>query len=183
LQNFRSKNNILKENIWLTFLFNICHYNSGLKLKIKNYYITSQNFMYFIRENSQNLCQKRKWALWMRHLSQKSINLTRTISIFPEILKNDFFSHNQSCFVVAHKKWDRPIFKQWDVFLFYREVTLDEIPMTNTFSCKSDTTRAMLPNLFFLRNPFKDQTCPQKPLLLLWNPYKTSYNAPESITS
>jgi hypothetical protein len=67
LQNFRSKNNTLKEKIWLEFLFNVCHYNSGLSFKIKNYYINSQNCMYFIKENCQNLRLKRKWGLWMRH--------------------------------------------------------------------------------------------------------------------
>jgi hypothetical protein len=67
LQNFRSKNNTLKENFWPIFLCNICHCNSSLAFKSKNYYITSQNCMHFIRENSQNLCQNCKWALWIRH--------------------------------------------------------------------------------------------------------------------
>jgi hypothetical protein len=34
-QNFRSKNNTLKEKFWLIFLFNICHCNSGLAFKGK----------------------------------------------------------------------------------------------------------------------------------------------------
>jgi hypothetical protein len=56
-------------NFFLTKSFvYICHHNSGLAFKQKYYYITLQNFMLFIRENSQNLRQKRKWALWMRHL-------------------------------------------------------------------------------------------------------------------
>jgi hypothetical protein len=38
-----------------------------MAFKSKIHYITSQNCMYFIRENSQNIHQKRKWALWMRH--------------------------------------------------------------------------------------------------------------------
>jgi hypothetical protein len=49
-------------------LFNICNCNSGLVYKSKNYYITAQNRMYFTRETSQKLRQKRKWALWLRHL-------------------------------------------------------------------------------------------------------------------
>jgi hypothetical protein len=61
LQNFRPKNGTLGENFQLKkFLFNICHFNSGLTFKNKNYYITSQNCVCFIRENFQNLCQKRK---------------------------------------------------------------------------------------------------------------------------
>jgi hypothetical protein len=75
LQNFRSKNNSLKENSWLIFLFNIYHCNSGLAFKSKDYYITSQNWMYFIMENSQNLWQKRKWALWMRHWDPNVVSL------------------------------------------------------------------------------------------------------------
>ncbi len=67
LQNFRSKNNTLKENFWQIFLFYICHCNSGLAFKSKNYFIVAQNCMYFIGENSPKLHQKCKWALWMRH--------------------------------------------------------------------------------------------------------------------
>jgi hypothetical protein len=67
LQTFRSENNTLKEQFWLIFLFNICHCNSGLAFISINYYITENNCMYFIRENSQKLSQKRNWALWMRH--------------------------------------------------------------------------------------------------------------------
>jgi hypothetical protein len=52
-------------------LFSICHCNSGLAFKSKKNYIELQNFMYLIRENSQNLCQKHKWASWLRHLAQK----------------------------------------------------------------------------------------------------------------
>jgi hypothetical protein len=43
--------------------FNIFHFNSGLAFKSKNYYITSQNWVYFIRKNFQKLSQKRKLAL------------------------------------------------------------------------------------------------------------------------
>jgi hypothetical protein len=68
LQKFRLKNNSLKENFWLIFLFHICHYNLGMAFLYKNYYIASQNCVYFIRDNSQSLRQKRKRALWMRHL-------------------------------------------------------------------------------------------------------------------
>jgi hypothetical protein len=68
LQNFRSKNNSLKEILWLLFLFNICHSNSGLAFKSINYCIAAQNCCYLIGENSPKLCQKRIWALWMRHM-------------------------------------------------------------------------------------------------------------------
>jgi hypothetical protein len=68
LQNFILKNNTLKENYWMKFFFDICHCNSGLAFKSKNYYIFSQNCVFFIRENSQNLPRKCKWALWIRHL-------------------------------------------------------------------------------------------------------------------
>jgi hypothetical protein len=49
-------------------LFNICHCDSGLAFTSKNYYIASQNCVYFIRENSPNSHQKHKWALWMSNL-------------------------------------------------------------------------------------------------------------------
>jgi hypothetical protein len=67
LQNFRSNNNTFKANFLQIFLFIICHCNSGLAFKSKIYYIASQNCMHFNRENFQNLRQKHKWALWMRH--------------------------------------------------------------------------------------------------------------------
>jgi hypothetical protein len=51
------QNNTFEEDFWLIFLFNICHCNSGLTFKSKNYPNTSQNCMYFLRENSQNLHQ------------------------------------------------------------------------------------------------------------------------------
>jgi hypothetical protein len=35
--------------------------------------------MYFIRENSQKLCQKRKWALWMRHLALERLEITLNV--------------------------------------------------------------------------------------------------------
>jgi hypothetical protein len=57
MQNFKTKNNTLIEIFWLIFLFNICHCNSGLLLKLKNYYTGRQNRMYFSKENSQNLHQ------------------------------------------------------------------------------------------------------------------------------
>jgi hypothetical protein len=50
-------------------LFNICHFISGLTFKSKNSYITSQNCVYFVRENYQKLSQKRKWAFWIRQLA------------------------------------------------------------------------------------------------------------------
>jgi hypothetical protein len=37
LQNFRPKNNTLRKNIWLIFLFYIYHCNSGLAFKSNNY--------------------------------------------------------------------------------------------------------------------------------------------------
>jgi hypothetical protein len=56
----------------------ICHCNSGMSFKSKIYYITPQNCMYFIKENSPNLRQKRKWALWIRHLVyHETLNHTR----------------------------------------------------------------------------------------------------------
>jgi hypothetical protein len=60
LQNYRSKNKFLT-NIFV----NVCQCKAGLAFKSKNYYIVSQNCMYFMRENSPKLRQKRKWALWM----------------------------------------------------------------------------------------------------------------------
>ncbi len=35
--------------------------------KKKNFYTTTQNCVYFLKNNFQNLCQKHKWALWMRY--------------------------------------------------------------------------------------------------------------------
>jgi hypothetical protein len=52
LQNFISKYNTLKEIFGQKSVFNICHCNSGLAFKCKNYCIASHNFVYFIRENS-----------------------------------------------------------------------------------------------------------------------------------
>ncbi len=49
------------------FLFDVSHCNSGLAFKSKNYNITSQNHVYFIRENFQNLFQKPNRALWIKH--------------------------------------------------------------------------------------------------------------------
>jgi hypothetical protein len=71
LQNFRSKNNWLKENFWLKFLFNFSHCKSGLAHTIQKYYIASQNCVYSIKENSPNLHQKPRWTSWMRHQSIK----------------------------------------------------------------------------------------------------------------
>jgi hypothetical protein len=69
LQNLRSKNNTLKATFWLIFLLNICHCNSGLALKCKNYYITSQNCMFLIRENShtyvRNTSELCEWGTWI----------------------------------------------------------------------------------------------------------------------
>jgi hypothetical protein len=62
-----SKNNTIKANFSLIFLFTICHCHSGLAFLSKNHYITSQKCMYFKKENSQNLRQKPKGALWVRH--------------------------------------------------------------------------------------------------------------------
>jgi hypothetical protein len=44
------------EKFLTKILFNICHRNSGLAIKSKT--IASQNFVYFIRENSQKLMSK-----------------------------------------------------------------------------------------------------------------------------
>jgi hypothetical protein len=41
----------------------------GLAFKSKNYVIAAQSCMHFIRENSQKLSQKHKWALWIRRLA------------------------------------------------------------------------------------------------------------------
>ncbi len=71
LRNFSSKNNTLIEKFWLIYLFNICLCNSGLAFRSKNYNIAEQNCTYFVCENSQKLRQKRKRALWMRHLTSK----------------------------------------------------------------------------------------------------------------
>jgi hypothetical protein len=49
-------------------LFDIDHFISGLAFKNKNYYIITQNWLHLLRQNFQNLCQKRNWALWMRLL-------------------------------------------------------------------------------------------------------------------
>jgi hypothetical protein len=65
LQNFRSKNNTLKETFWLIFCL-ISAIVTGLGFKSKNYFIAAQNCKYIIRENSQKLRQKCKWVLWMR---------------------------------------------------------------------------------------------------------------------
>jgi hypothetical protein len=72
-QNVRSKNHMLKENFWLIFLFNICYCDLVLAFKSKNDCIALQKYVYLLRENYKTLCQKCKWALWMRHLAYYSI--------------------------------------------------------------------------------------------------------------
>ena len=67
MQYFKSKYNALNGNFWLIFSFKICNFKSGLAFRSKNHYFIWQNWVYFIRENLQNLSLKRKWALWMRH--------------------------------------------------------------------------------------------------------------------
>jgi hypothetical protein len=83
LQNLYLKNYILRANFWLIFLLNICYCNSGLVFQSQNYYIAAQNCMYFIKEISQNLSKKRKWALWMKHLdlSAKMRELTFMVTL------------------------------------------------------------------------------------------------------
>jgi hypothetical protein len=49
----------------MKFLTNII---LGLAFNSKNNYFITHNCIYYVKENFQNLCQKRKWALWMRHL-------------------------------------------------------------------------------------------------------------------
>jgi hypothetical protein len=46
LQNYRSKNNLLKGKAWILFSFNICHIILGLIFKSKNNYFISQNCVY-----------------------------------------------------------------------------------------------------------------------------------------
>jgi hypothetical protein len=58
LQNCKPKNNTLKEIFGLILFFNICHCNSCLAFKIKNYDIALENFMHFIRENSKTCIKK-----------------------------------------------------------------------------------------------------------------------------
>jgi hypothetical protein len=60
LPNFRHKNNTLNVNFQKIFVFNICLCNYGLALKGKNYLITTQICVYFIRENFENLRQEHK---------------------------------------------------------------------------------------------------------------------------
>jgi hypothetical protein len=42
---------------FFNIFFDICHCNSGLAFKSKNYYISLLNYFYFLKENSQNLSQ------------------------------------------------------------------------------------------------------------------------------
>jgi hypothetical protein len=44
----------------------------NLTFKSKKYFLISQNCVYYIRENFQNLRQKCKWALWMRYLQLRA---------------------------------------------------------------------------------------------------------------
>ena len=62
---------------WLIFLINICYGNSDLAFKSEKYYITSQNCVYFIRENFQYLRQNCKWVLCMRHQVSKELCFSR----------------------------------------------------------------------------------------------------------
>jgi hypothetical protein len=106
LQNFKSKNYILKSNFSLIFLFTISHCNSGLAFQSKNYYITSQNCMYFKWEKSQNLRRKCKWALWMRHLAlfvQSMDNCSQRECTFIQIISYPFRECNQELYKLNKK--------------------------------------------------------------------------------
>ena len=65
MQNFWLQNNIQKRHFQVIFSFHVCLCNLGLALKSKNWNFITLNWVYFIRENFQNLCQMRKWALWI----------------------------------------------------------------------------------------------------------------------
>jgi hypothetical protein len=69
-----------REKFWVIFLFKICHSNLGLVFNNKNYYITSKNYLYFIRKFFQNLCLKFKRDLWMR----RHVPHLRKILFFPK---------------------------------------------------------------------------------------------------
>jgi hypothetical protein len=87
---FKCKNYTLKENFWLIFLFVVCYCNSGLAFKGKNFYIASQNCMHFIKENSQNLRQRYKWALWMRHLNPRSLRTCFSVNKSLKMISSSF---------------------------------------------------------------------------------------------
>jgi hypothetical protein len=61
-ENVRPSNNTLREKFCLLFLLSICHCNSDLAFKSKNYDISLQHYVNFMRENFQDLLQKCKWA-------------------------------------------------------------------------------------------------------------------------
>jgi hypothetical protein len=109
LQNLKSKNNTVWENFWLIFLFNVCHCNSGLAFKSKNYYIAAQNCKHFIRENTQKIRQKHKWALWMRHqrclLMSRCWLMSRQPKEWGKDLNPQFHMYNEYLLPVFQSHW------------------------------------------------------------------------------
>jgi hypothetical protein len=67
-ENFRPKTHTLKGSVWLVFSINIYCCIIGMTFKSKNNYFISRNCVYKVSKNFQILCQKYKWALWMRQL-------------------------------------------------------------------------------------------------------------------
>ena len=63
LQKSRPKNNTLTESVCHIFSFNIHHGSLGLTFKSKKLLFMSQNCVYYLRENFQNVCQKCRLAL------------------------------------------------------------------------------------------------------------------------
>jgi hypothetical protein len=59
LQNFRTKNNILIDNFYLIFLFNIYHFDSDFALQ-NNYYTTSQKLCVFPKRKFPKLMLKKQ---------------------------------------------------------------------------------------------------------------------------
>ncbi len=76
LQNFRSKNNTLKEKFWPIFSFNICHCILGLALRSKNYCFRPQNCVHFTKENCKTYVKNVSELCEKKHLGYLALSST-----------------------------------------------------------------------------------------------------------
>ena len=68
IPNLRLQNIIQKRNFKVIFSFHVCLRNLGSAFKSTNCNFNILNWVYFRRENFQNLRHMCKWALWIRLL-------------------------------------------------------------------------------------------------------------------
>jgi hypothetical protein len=97
LQNFRPKNNTLKNNCKVLILFNIYHFNWGLAFKNKSYDMITPNLCAFGRRKFTNLTSKMHVSFLNEALEKrKQIDDTRSqyyqLRTFSRELRHSIFS-------------------------------------------------------------------------------------------